>query len=153
MRITSFAWTRERGLPLCVGTALGVVCVGIGAWVAGRSKPPEVEKAALAAQPQKPSKHFTGKCISTCWPSCWQTTAAASGGRLAADWPAPRTRSGSRRSAIRFHHDAPDFTLLDHRSQPWSLQAPQSGADRVGVLPWLCVQRLRPRPVRIERRS
>ena len=124
MRITRLAWSSERRLLRCAGTALGVVCVGVGAWVAARSKPAEVEQAARVAQPQKPSKHFTGKVH---FDLLAKLLADDRRSAPADDWlrtlagPQDTFRIETQRHPL-LHHDAPNFTLLDHRGQPWKLQ-------------------------------
>jgi peroxiredoxin len=124
VRITSLPWTGQRRLLLCVGTALAVLCLGVGAWVAARSKPPEVERPAQASEPQKASKHSTGKVhfdvLAKLLADDRRSAPADEWLRELAD-PKGTFRVETQPHLL-LHHAAPEFALEERRGQSWSLR-------------------------------
>jgi peroxiredoxin len=124
VRITSPRWNSSTAFLLYFGIALVVLCPGVGVWIAARSQPPEAKRSAQAAQPRQASKHFTGKVhfdvLAKLLADDRRSAPREEWLRELADSKAKFRVETQPHSLL--HHAAPDFTLLDHRGQPWSLR-------------------------------
>jgi peroxiredoxin len=109
---------------LLPGIALAVLCLGVGAWVAARSKPLEADRPARAAPPPQLRKHFTGKVhFDLLAKLLADDRRSAPGDEWLRELADPRStfRVGTQAHPL-LDHAAPDFTLGNHRGQPWRLQ-------------------------------
>jgi peroxiredoxin len=123
VKTTSLPRSEGRRLLLCVATALAVLCLGFGAWLAARSKPLKADRPARAARAAPTGKHSTGTVhfdvLAKLLADDRRSAPADDWLRELAD-PKATFRVKTQAHPL-LNHAAPDFTLEDHRGQPWSL--------------------------------
>jgi peroxiredoxin len=121
VKTTNFLRSGGSRLLLRVGTAVAVLCLGVGGWIAARPKPPDADKPVRAVQAT--GKHFTGTVHFDVLAKLVADDRRASANDWLRELADPKASFRVETQNHPLHNrPAPVFTLHDHVGQAWSLQ-------------------------------